>query len=96
MSPQQSTLADRLVSWFNPMAAVQRAHARRVLAYYEAAKSERTRKGRREAGSGNDAVLRAGFSGFIVRRSARHGWAGSPRPQTMVVPPTHRQKRERP
>lgn len=65
----QFTLADRVVSWFAPGAAVRRAHARSVLAYYEAAKSDRLRKGRRETGSGNDAVLRAGSS---LRQIARH------------------------
>lgn len=65
----QFNLADRVVSWFAPGAAVRRAHARSVLAYYEAAKSDRLRKGRRETGSGNDAVLRAGSS---LRQIARH------------------------
>lgn len=65
----QFNLADRVVSWFSPGAAVRRAHARSVLAYYEAAKSDRLRKGRRETGSGNDAVLRAGSS---LRQIARH------------------------
>lgn len=65
----QFTLADRVVSWFAPGAAVRRAHARTVLAYYEAAKSDRLHKGRRETGSGNDAVLRAGSS---LRQIARH------------------------
>lgn len=65
----QFTLADRVVSWFAPQAAVRRAHARQVLAYYEAAKPDRLRKGRRETGSGNDAVLRAGGS---LRQLARH------------------------
>ena len=63
------TLPDRLVSWFAPVAALKRAHARTVLAYYEAAKPDRTRKGRRETGSGNDAVLRAGAT---LRQTARH------------------------
>lgn len=60
---------DRLVSWVAPEAALRRSHARRVLAYYEAAKRDRLRKGRRETGSGNDAVLRAGAS---LRQIARH------------------------
>lgn len=63
------TLPDRIVSWLNPVAGVRRSNARKVLAYYEAARSDRTRKGRREAASGNDAVLRAGAS---LRQQARH------------------------
>lgn len=63
------TLPDRIVSWLNPIAGVRRTNARRVLAYYEAAKADRTRKGRRETASGNDAVLRAGSS---LRQQARH------------------------
>ena len=65
----QFTLADRVVSWFDPVAAIRRAHARSVLAYYEAAKPDRLRKGRRETGSSNDAVLRAGPA---IRQLARH------------------------
>lgn len=65
----QFTLADRVVSWFAPEAGVRRAHARQVLAYYEAAKPDRLRKGRRETGSGNDSVLRAGPA---IRQLARH------------------------
>ena len=63
------TLADRLVSWLNPVAAVRRAHARTVLSYYEAAKPDRLRKNRRATGSANDDVLRAGSS---LREIARH------------------------
>ena len=68
---KQPTLnaVDRVVSWFSPGAAVKRAQARTVLAYYEAAKSDRLRKGRREKGSGNTAVLQAGVT---LRQSARH------------------------
>ncbi len=60
---------DRVVAVFNPVRASERAHARRVFAYYEAARSSRLRKGRRESGSGNTAVLRAGTS---LREQARH------------------------
>lgn len=68
-TPKSLSLPDRLVSWFDPVAALKRAHARNVLSYYEAAKPDRTRKGRRETGSGNDAVLRAGAT---LRQTARH------------------------
>jgi lambda family phage portal protein len=63
------TLADRLVSWFDPVAGLRRAHARRVLSYYEAARPDRLRKSRRETASGNDAVSRAGPA---LRQLARH------------------------
>lgn len=63
------TLSDRVVAWVNPVAAIRRAHARTVLSYYEAAKPSTLRKGRRETGSGNDAVLRAGAT---LRQTARH------------------------
>jgi len=69
MATPKNTLADRVVAWINPVAALKRAHARTVLSYYEAAKPDRTRKGRRETGSGNDAVLRAGAT---LRQTARH------------------------
>jgi lambda family phage portal protein len=63
------TLPDRIVNWLNPIAGARRSKARLVQAYYEAARSDRTRKGRKETGSGNDAVLRAGAS---LRQQARH------------------------
>lgn len=69
MATPQPTLVDRVVAWYNPLAAIKRAHARTILSYYEAAKPDRLRKGRRETGSGNDAVLRAGAT---LRQTARH------------------------
>lgn len=60
---------DRLISLFSPTAGLRRAQARSVLAYYEAAQPSRLRKNRRERGSGNAAVLRAGSS---LREIARH------------------------
>ena len=60
---------DGLVEYFAPRAAMQRMQARKVLSYYEAAKPDRLRKGRRETGSGNTAVLRAGST---LRQTARH------------------------
>lgn len=65
----QFTLADRVVSWFSPQAGVRRAHARQVLSYYEAAKPDRMRKGRRETGGPNESVLRAGMT---LTQIARH------------------------
>jgi lambda family phage portal protein len=64
-----ANLIDKAIAYLSPVAAIKRAHARRVLAYYEAAKPDRLRKGRRETGSGNDAILRAGSS---LRQQARH------------------------
>jgi lambda family phage portal protein len=62
-------LIDRFVAYLSPERAMRRAHARRVLSYYEAAKPSRYRKGRREGGSGDAAVLRAGTS---LREQVRH------------------------
>jgi lambda family phage portal protein len=62
-------IIDKAIEYLAPGAALRRAHARRVLAYYEAAKADRLRKNRRETGSGNDAILRAGSS---LRQQARH------------------------
>jgi lambda family phage portal protein len=64
-----ANLFDKAIAYVSPIAAVKRAQARKVLAYYEAAKPDRMRKGRRETGSGNDAVQRAGSS---LRQQARH------------------------
>ena len=64
-----ANLADRFVAWFSPESGVRRAQARRALAYYEAAKPSTRQKQRRETGSGDAAVLRAGRS---LREQARH------------------------
>ena len=53
----------------NPGAAIKRAHARTVLSYYEAAKPDRTRKGRRALGTANHEVMQAGAT---LRQTARH------------------------
>ena len=68
MARPKDTLADRVVSWFAPVAAMKRAHARTVLAYYEAAKPDRLRKNRRATGSANDEVLRAGKTLLQIAR----------------------------
>jgi lambda family phage portal protein len=60
---------DRLVAWYSPVRALRRQQARRLLAYYEAGRPDTLRKQRRETGTGNDAVLRAGAS---IRQQARH------------------------
>ena len=62
-------IVDRAVAWLSPSAAVKRAQARQVLAYYEAARPDRLRKGRRATGSANDEVLQAGGT---LRQVARH------------------------
>ena len=64
-----ANLLDRAIAYLSPGAALKREHARRVLAYYEAARADRLRKNRRETGSGNAAVARAGGS---LRQQARH------------------------
>ncbi len=60
---------DKVLAYFNPVGGIKRAHARSILAYYEAARPTRKNKNRRETGSGNDAVLRAGAT---LRQQARH------------------------
>jgi lambda family phage portal protein len=69
MTDRKLTLIDRAVAWINPVAAIRRAQARTVLAYYEAAKPDRTRKGRRSVGTANHEVAHAGAS---LRQTARH------------------------
>lgn len=68
MAVPKSNLADRVVSWLSPVAGMKRAQARMVLAYYEAAKPDRLRKGRRSTGSANDEVLRAGKTLLQIAR----------------------------
>lgn len=60
MAGIQRTSLDRLIGWLSPAAAVRRAQARSILAYYEAARPDRLRKNRRATASANDDVLRAG------------------------------------
>lgn len=60
---------DRLIGYFSPRAAVRRAQARSVLDYYEAGKKSSYQRQRKEPGSGDTAVLRAGSS---LREQARH------------------------
>jgi len=69
MAKSTPNIIDRAVAYFAPIAAIKRSQARSILSYYEAAKPDRLRKGRRETGSGNDAVLRAGAT---LRQTARH------------------------
>ena len=60
---------DRVVAYLAPRWAFERARARSMLAYYEAARPGRFRKGRREAGSPNQAPGRDARS---LREQARH------------------------
>ncbi|HSH41297.1 MAG TPA: phage portal protein, partial [Arenicellales bacterium] len=60
---------DRIVSVYNPVHAVERRRARQVFNYYEAARPSQYRKQRRETGSANTAVNRAGAN---LREQARH------------------------
>jgi lambda family phage portal protein len=60
---------DKLIAAVSPTWALERAQARRALAYYEAARPTTTRKGRKETGSGDTATLAAGRT---LREQARH------------------------
>lgn len=62
-------LIDRIVASFDPVRGLRREQARRLLAYYEAGKPDRQRKQRRETGTANEAVLRAGRH---IYQQARH------------------------
>jgi lambda family phage portal protein len=64
-----TNILDRAIAAISPEAGLRRAQARRVLAYYEAARPDKLRKQRRESGSGDAAVARAGSS---LREQARH------------------------
>ena len=66
MAKPTLNLVDRAVAYFAPQTAIKRAHARTVLNYYEAARPDRLRKGRRETGSGNDA-------GIVLRMMSSRG-----------------------
>lgn len=62
-------VVDRVVAAFSPARGVERARARKALAYYEAAEPTRLRKARRDGGSGTMEAVRAGRS---LRTLARH------------------------
>lgn len=64
-----SNLLDDIISAVAPTWALERAQARRVLSYYEAARPDKLRKQRKESGSGDAATIRAGSS---LREQARH------------------------
>jgi len=61
-------LIDRAIAYFSPQSAWEREKYRRALAYYEAAKPNKQRSGKREIASGTTAVQRAGSS---LREQAR-------------------------
>jgi len=54
------SLLDSIISSISPEKGVKRAHARRVLAAYEAAKPTVLRKQSRDAGSGDSWISQAG------------------------------------
>lgn len=60
---------DRIVSYFNPVAGLQRGAARRALSYYEAAKPSKQRKMRRDTQSPQQLVA---TSAVALRAQARH------------------------
>jgi lambda family phage portal protein len=61
---------DRIIGYFSPAAALQRARDRKALAYYEAAKPSQYRKGKTEPGSA-DAALARGGAIWNLRAQAR-------------------------
>lgn len=64
-----TNILDKAIAAVAPEWGLKRAQARQVLAYYEAAKPDKYRKQRKETGSGDAAVLRAGKA---LREQARH------------------------
>ena len=64
-----TSLIESAIAAVSPAWALKRAQARKILAYYEAAKTDTLRKQRREPGSGDTAVYRAGAA---LREQARH------------------------
>lgn len=62
-------IVDRAVAFFNPRAGLERAGARRALAYYEAAKPSKQRKTRRDTQSPQQLVA---SSATTLRAQARH------------------------
>lgn len=69
MSKAKLNSIDRLVGVFSPLAALKRAQARQVLAYYEAAKPDRTRKFRRDQAGPN---LQTQQGAVAIRNQVRH------------------------
>lgn len=67
-------IVDRAVAWLSPSAAVKRAQARQVLAYYEAARPDRLRKNRRATGSINEDVARAGVPMLQIARQLEQNY----------------------
>jgi len=64
-----TSLLDRAIRYLSPPSALRREQARRVLAYYEAARTDPQRKQRRSVGAANSDVSAAGAS---LREQARH------------------------
>lgn len=62
-------MIENIIKYFAPERAVKRAHARKVLAYYEASRATRTRRNIGDNSSGNKL---AGQSSETLRGQARH------------------------
>lgn len=62
---------DKALAYIAPGLALKREQSRRALAFYEAVKPSRYRKGKVERGSGDAAVSRGG-AGVSLREQARH------------------------
>lgn len=60
---------DKMVSWWNPVAGMRRAQARKLIAYYEAAKPSRKRKFYRDNGGPN---VQTQQGAVAIRTQARH------------------------
>lgn len=69
MATSDLSSIERLIAKLSPAWAARRARDRRILSYYESARPDKTLKQRRETGSGDTAVLRAGR---LIREQARH------------------------
>ncbi len=64
-----TTVADKIVNWLNPEKGLKRLQARKIQAYYEAAKPDRTRKFRRDTAGPNVQVSQGAVA---IRNQARH------------------------
>lgn len=62
-------VADRVVNWFSPEKGLKRQQARKIQAYYEAAKPDRSRKFRRDTGGPN---VQTQQGAVAIRNQARH------------------------
>lgn len=62
-------IADKVMNWLSPEKGLKRMQARKIQAYYEAAKPDRTRKFHRDTGGPNIQVAQGAVA---IRNQARH------------------------